>query len=171
MAGRQHLHHDDNPSTLSILSDLLDHRASFPEGNEPTEQGAWVDWDALDRSWTASAEKATLHIARGCAIAERHGGLPFEVAGSVRAAIEELAGASTAGPDPIDLTGPVTDAYAFAEPMGLDPYDPGGPGAEDRLDEWDGPAWRHILTAERLAERDRRAQLPEASEAGPGVGL
>lgn len=171
MAGRQHLHHDDNPSALSILSDLLDHRASFPEGYEPGDDGAWVDWDALDRSWLSSTEKATLHIARGCAIAERHGGLPLEVAGSVHAAIEELAGAWTASPDPIDLAGAATDAYAFAEPVGLDPYDPDGPGAEDRLDEWDGPAWRYILTAQRLAERHRRHRLPEAPEGGPGVGL
>lgn len=50
MAGRQHLHHDDAPSALSILADLLGHRASFPDGYEPTEHGVWVDFDALDRS-------------------------------------------------------------------------------------------------------------------------
>jgi len=172
MTGRQHLHHDDTPSALSILSDLLDHRASFPEGYEPTEDGVWVDWDALDRSWLSSTEKATVHIARSCAIAERHGGLPLEVAGSVRAAVEELAGGWMPTPEPIDLTDPAIDAYALAEPVGLDPYDPYGPGAEDLLDEWwDGPAWRYILTAQRLAERHRRHRLPEAPEGGHGVGL
>ena len=171
VAGRRHLHHDDTPAALAILSDLLDHRAGFPEGYEPTEHGAWVDWDALDRSWLSSTEKATLHIARGCAIAERHGGLPLEVAGSVRAAVEELAGGWTADPGPVDLTGPDSDAYSFAEPVGLDPYHPDGAGVGDRLDECDGPAWRYILTAQRLAEGHRRAQLPEAPEAGPGVEL
>ncbi len=171
MDSGQHLHHDDTPAALAILSDLLDHRAGFPEGYEPTEHGAWVDWDALAGSWLSSTEVAAVHIARGCAIDERHGGLGFEVAGSVRAAVEELTGGWSADPDPADLTGPTTDAYAFAEPVGLDPYEPDRAGDEDRLDEWDGPAWRYILTAQRLAERHRRAQHPEAPEAGPRVGL
>lgn len=167
MAGRRHLHHDETPAALAILSDLLDHRAGFPDGYEPTEHGAWVDWDALAGSWLSSTEVAAVHIARGCAIAQRHGGLSFEVAGSVRAALEELAGGWTATSDPSDLTDPDTDAYVFAEPVGLDPYDPDGAGAGDRLDECDGPAWRYI----RSAERHRRAQLPEAPDAGPGVGI
>ena len=171
MAGRRHLHHDDTPAALAILSDLLDHRAGFPDGYEPTEHGAWVDWDALAGSWLSSTEVAAVHIARGCAIAERHGGLGFEVAGSVRAAVEELAGGWSADPDPVTFAGPATDAYAFAEPVGLDPYEPDGAGGEDRLDEWAGPAWRYILSAQRLGERHRRAQLPEAPDGGPGVGL
>lgn len=42
MAGRQPLHGDDTPGALAILSDLLDHRASLPEGYEPTEVGPGV---------------------------------------------------------------------------------------------------------------------------------
>lgn len=68
--------------------------AGFPGGYEPTEHGAWVDWDALAGSWLSSTE------------------------------VEELAGGWTATPDPVDLTDPDTDAYVFAEPVGLDPYDP-----------------------------------------------
>jgi len=171
MAGRQHLHHDDAPSALSILPDLLDHRASFPEGYEATEDGAWVDWDALNQSWLSSTEKATVHIARGCATAERQDSLSLEVTGSVRSAVEEPAGSCwMPTPEPIDLTDPTTDPYALAEPVGLDRYDPYGPEAEDRLDEWDGAAWRYVLIAERLAERRRRGRLPEAAEGESGVG-
>ncbi|MHB1533070.1 MAG: hypothetical protein ACYC1D_00345 [Acidimicrobiales bacterium] len=98
MAGREHLHHDDVPSTLAILADLLDHRSTLPDGYELTEHGAWVDWDALRRSWLSSTEVAVVHIARGCAIAERHGGLPLSVAGAVREAVEELSGWWTVTP-------------------------------------------------------------------------
>ena len=39
--------------------------------------GAWVDWDRLIRSpILSSGEIAAVHIARGCALAERIGGLP-----------------------------------------------------------------------------------------------
>lgn len=99
IARRQHLHHDDTPAALSILSDLLDHRATFPDGYEPTELGAWVDWDTLADSWLSSTEVAAVHVARGCAIAERHGGLPLEVVASVRAGIEELTAGWTAVTD------------------------------------------------------------------------
>jgi len=130
MAGRRHLHRDEAPSTLAILADLLDHRASLPEGYEPTDCGAWVDWDALARSWLSSSEMAAVHIARCCAIAKRHGGLPLEVAGSVRAAVEELTGGWTTTVDPIDIDDPGTNAYAFAQPVGLDPYRPDEPGVD-----------------------------------------
>lgn len=40
MAGREHLHYDDVPSTLAILADLLDHRPNLPDGYELTEHGA-----------------------------------------------------------------------------------------------------------------------------------
>jgi len=72
MAGREHLHHDDLPATPAILADLLDRRPDVPDGYELSEHGAWVDWDALGRSWLSSTEVASVHIARGCAIAERH---------------------------------------------------------------------------------------------------
>lgn len=124
ITGRQHLHRDDAPSSLGILADLLDHRASFPAAYEPTEYGAWVDWDVLGRSWLSSTEMATVHIARGCAIAERHGGLPIEVAASVRAALVELTRGWEATADPVDIDEPGSDAYAFTEPVGADPGQP-----------------------------------------------
>jgi hypothetical protein len=71
-----HLHRIDHPLTLGILSELLDRRGRLPDGYERTDQGAWVDWDALSRSYLSSTEIAVVHIAHGCSIAERHGGLP-----------------------------------------------------------------------------------------------
>jgi len=106
MAGRQHLHHDDASSSLAILADLLHHRANFSAGYEPTECGAWVDWDALGWSWLSSTEMAAVHIARGCAIAERRGGLPIEVAGSVRAALVKLTAGWETTANPIDIGDP-----------------------------------------------------------------
>jgi hypothetical protein len=45
-------------------------------GFERTETGAWVNWTQLtNQSWLSSTEIAVVHIAHGCAIAERHGGL------------------------------------------------------------------------------------------------
>jgi len=131
-ADRQHLHRDDAPSSLAILADLFDHRASFPAGYEPTECGAWVDWDALGRSWLSSTEMAAVHIARGCAIAERRGGLPFEVAGSVRAGLVELTAGWETTTDPVDIDDPAADAYSCAEPVDADPCHPDrqGVGAE-----------------------------------------
>ena len=130
MTGREHLHHDDTPSALAILADLLDHRARFPAGYEPTGTGAWVDWDALGCSWLSSSEVAVVHIARGCAIAERHGGLPIEAAASVRSAVEELTGGWTTIVEPVDIDDPGTDAYA--EPVGLDPYHRDQPAVDAR---------------------------------------
>jgi len=136
MIGRRHLHHDDAPSSLTILADLLDHRASFPTGYEPTECGAWVDWDALGRSGLSSTEMAAVHIARGCAIAEGHGGLPVEVAGSVRAALVELTAGweTTADPvdidDPVGIDDPAPDAYSSAEPASAYPCHPDQQGVD-----------------------------------------
>jgi len=124
MIGRRHLHRDDAPSSLAILANLFDHRASFPAGYEPSECGAWVDWDALGRSPLSSTEMAAVHIARGCAIAERRGGLPFEVAGSVRAALVELTAGWETTADPIDIDDPGTNAYTFSEPVDADPGQP-----------------------------------------------
>ena len=137
MAGREHLHHDDTPSALAILADLLDHRSRLPAGYEPTGTGAWVDWDALGCSWLSSSEVAAVHIARGCAIAERCGGLPIEVAASVRSAVEELTGGRTTIVEPVDIVDPDADdpgidAYDYAEPVGLDPYHPDQPAVDAR---------------------------------------
>ena len=155
MRGREHLHHDDVPSTLAILADLLDRRSILPDGYELTEHGAWVDWDALGRSWLSSAEVAAVHIARGCAIAERHGGLPLSVAGAVRTTVEELTGwwAVTPAPNTPSSAGAdrsTSQARGFAEPVGLNPYHPDeaaevdGPGTDSRVEEWrEGPAWSH----------------------------
>jgi hypothetical protein len=176
MAGREHLHHNDTPSALTILADLLDYRDRPPAGWEPTSEGAWVDWDALSRSYLSSTEVAAVHIARGCALAERHGGLPLPVVSSVRQAIEELTGGWTADPDNLPPSPEATeDAYAFADPVGLNPYeaslDPGDPDDDAGFEEFDGPAWRYILTAQRLLERHRRAVRPEPPDVGRGIDL
>jgi len=174
MAGREHLHHDDVPSTLAILADLLDHRSTVPDGYELTEHGAWVDWDALSRSWLSSTEVAAVHIARGCAIAERHGGLPVSVAGAVREAVEELIGwwAVTPAPDIADRFG--VEAQGFVEPVGLDPYHPDQPGNTDEpvdgihVEQWrEGQAWSH----RRPARHSRSAELPAAPEPDLGRDL
>ena len=87
-----HLHRVDQPLTLDILSELLDRRGRPPDGYERTDQGAWVDWDALSRSYLSSTEIAVIHIAHGCSIAERHGGLPPATVLPVHQAFRELAG-------------------------------------------------------------------------------
>ena len=87
---REHLHHLDYPLTLRILGDFLDYRSQPPVGYERTEYGAWVDWVALATSYLSSTEVAVVHVARGCAVGERHGGLPNCAATSVRCAIEQL---------------------------------------------------------------------------------
>lgn len=62
---------------------------TLPPGYELTDFGAWVDWDLLTGSWLSSTEVAAIHIARGCATAERNGELPLEVVGAVRSAIAD----------------------------------------------------------------------------------
>jgi hypothetical protein len=91
-AGRVHLHRIDHPLTLGILFELLDRRGRPPDGYQRTDQGAWVDWDALSCSYLSSTEIAVVHIAHGCSIAERHGGLPPATVVPVHQAICELTG-------------------------------------------------------------------------------
>jgi len=180
MARGEHLHHDDVPSTLAILADLLGDLSTVPDGYELTGHGAWVDWDRLGRSWLSSTEVAAVHIARGCAIAERHGGLPLSVAGAVREAVEELTGwwAVTTvpdDPDPDPAGGFGVEAHGFVEPVGLDPYHPDQPGAPDemgadgRIERWrEGPAWSR---RRRPARQRRSADLPAAPDPGWGSDL
>jgi hypothetical protein len=92
MAERTHLHRLDHPLTLPILAKLLDHRSRLPAGYERSNQGAWIDWDALASSYLSSTELAVVHIARGCAIAERHGGLPRATVHPVQQAVDRLTG-------------------------------------------------------------------------------
>ena len=184
MAGREHLHHDHVPATLAILADLLDHRSMLPDGYERTEHGAWVDWEALGRSWLSSTEVAGVHIARGYAIAECPGGLPLSVAGAVRTAVEELTGwwAITPAPNISDTDGGErvgVEAQGLVEPVGLDPvglvpYHPydqcraGEPGADSHVERWrEGPAWSH----RRPARCHRSADLPAVPEPGCGPDL
>ena len=88
----EHLHADDAPLSLSVLRALVGHRADREQlGDRPDEWGADVDWDLLASGNLSTTEKATVHIARGCATIERHGGgLPNSVSGPVRAAIDGL---------------------------------------------------------------------------------
>ena len=74
---RIHLHHDDHPATLALLTALADGRPGhdwIEIGWEPTEHGAWVDWTRLANSSLSSTEQAVIHVARGCATLERAGG-------------------------------------------------------------------------------------------------
>lgn len=74
-----HLHVDDYPETLALLATLLRRKQNDPAGlaeigYSPTEHGATVDWDLLTRSWLSSTEIGVVHVARGVAILENHGG-------------------------------------------------------------------------------------------------
>lgn len=72
-----HLHLDDYPQTLRLLTALLGRRTDGDRlGYHPTEHGLLVDWDRMIAGPLSSTQVATVHIARGCAILERHGGLP-----------------------------------------------------------------------------------------------
>jgi hypothetical protein len=62
-----------------------------PAGYETTAEGASVDWDLLLESVVlSSGEIAALHITRGCALAERIGGLPRPSGRPVLNAIERV---------------------------------------------------------------------------------
>jgi hypothetical protein len=84
VTNREHLRHDDSPEALAILTAVAGGR-TLP-GVEPTDAGAFVDWDRLASSWLSSTERAAVIIARGVAQAERHGGLPPRVAAVVATA-------------------------------------------------------------------------------------
>ena len=88
-----HLHRDDTPLTLRLLDGLLGHRHDRAEvGYRPNNWGAEVDWERLTSGVLSTSEVAVIHIAHGCAIAERRGGpLPASVRGPLRAVISDLA--------------------------------------------------------------------------------
>jgi len=73
---RHHLHLDDYPQALGVLSALFARPAERAAeiGYETIEHGAWVDWDALEHSWLSSTERAAVVVARGIAMAEHQGG-------------------------------------------------------------------------------------------------
>lgn len=88
-----YLHRDHTPLTLRLLDGLLGHRSDRTElGYRPDQWGAEVDWDQLMGGALSTTEVAAVHIALGCAIAERNGGaLPASVRGPLRAVINDLA--------------------------------------------------------------------------------
>jgi hypothetical protein len=75
---RDHLHVDDCPEALRVLGVLFEQRLENAQeiGYEPTEHGAWVDWETLEGNWLSSTERAAVVVARGIAMAERQGGCP-----------------------------------------------------------------------------------------------
>lgn len=90
----QHLHSDDYPRTLALLSALLAHRSDGRRlGYIVDEWGVEVDWELLTSADAplSSTETAALLIARGCAILERHGGLPPHLRGAVVGAVGAVA--------------------------------------------------------------------------------
>jgi hypothetical protein len=79
------------PGALAILRDLVGGHEHPPVGCEATADGARVDWDQLIKSpILSSGELAAVHIARGCALAERIGGLPTSIRSGVLTAISHV---------------------------------------------------------------------------------
>ena len=92
MAEVTHLDRVATPGALAILGDLVAGNEYPPVGCEATADGAWVDWDRLINSpILSSGEIAAVHIARGCALAERIGGLPTSSRSAVLTAISQVA--------------------------------------------------------------------------------
>jgi hypothetical protein len=92
MAGLTYLDRVGTPGALVIMEDLVAAHEHPPVGYESTADGAWVDWDRLIKSpILSSAELAAVHIARGCALAERLGGLPASNRSSLLRAITRVA--------------------------------------------------------------------------------
>jgi hypothetical protein len=91
MAATTHLDWESTPGALAILDKLVGCCDRVPAGYEGTVDGAWVDWDMLIRSPVlSSGEIAAVHIARGCVLAERIGGLPLRSKPPVLTAIEQV---------------------------------------------------------------------------------
>lgn len=91
MAALTHLDRAGTPGALAILGDVVAGHEHPPAGYEVTAHGAWVDWDRLIKSpILSSGELAAVHIARGCALAERIGGLLASSRSAVLTAIAEV---------------------------------------------------------------------------------
>ena len=82
----------DYPATLGLLQTLIGQRGDHDRlGYHP--EGAEVDWDLLTSpdAPVSSTQRAALLVAHGCAILERHGGLPPDLRSAVIAAVESAA--------------------------------------------------------------------------------
>jgi hypothetical protein len=91
MAGVTHLDRASTPAAPAIRQDLVTGYENPPVGYETAAAGAWVDWDRLINSPVlSSGEIAAVHIARGCALAERIGGLPTSSRSAVLTAISQV---------------------------------------------------------------------------------
>lgn len=83
------------PASLDTLAALFADLTP-PDGYEPADDGAWVDWEQL--TTLSATQRATLEVARGLATAERAGvDWPPPVAASVHRAVGAIYG------DPRDL--------------------------------------------------------------------
>jgi hypothetical protein len=92
MAEVTHLDRVGTPGALAILENLVAGHEHPPVGYEATANGAWVDWVRLINSpILSSGEIAAVHIARGCTLAERIGGLPTISRSAVLTAIAQVA--------------------------------------------------------------------------------
>jgi hypothetical protein len=91
MAEVTHLDRIDTPGALAILEDLVVGHKRPPVSYEATADGSWIDWDRLINSpILSSGEVVTVRIARGCALAERIGGLPTSSRSTVLTAIAQV---------------------------------------------------------------------------------
>lgn len=87
------MHREDYPNTLKLVAAVVAHRQDAEKlGYRPTDVGAQVDWDLLtsNDARLSSTETAALLIAHGCAILERHGGLPPRLRGVVVAVVDAV---------------------------------------------------------------------------------
>ena len=87
------MHREDYPNTLGLVAAVVAHRQDGERlGYRPTDVGAQVDWDLLTSNDAplSSTETAALLIAHGCAILERHGGLPHRLRDVVVAVVDAV---------------------------------------------------------------------------------
>ena len=66
---------------------MLRSKLTTRDGYNPTEHGAWIDWNRLATSALSSTEIGVVHIARGIAVLEHHDGPPPHLCEPVREAI------------------------------------------------------------------------------------